>query len=218
MSRIYISSSWKNGTQPVLVQELRKLGHQVYDFRHPNGRNDRNVWEGVTRNKGLQTAYHDGMLVPEDFDKMLVDKKAIERFQEHFRAMNDADTCVLVLPCGRSAHAEAGYMAGAGKRVFIFDTSQYVKPELMYLMFDGYFHAKDDLFQALEEPIPGICRVCGCSMNNPCYHPDHGYCSWVEPSLCSHCATVEQGGFGIKDDFYTVHCVNDISEAFKIQK
>lgn len=218
MSRIYISSSWKNGTQPVLVQELRKLGHQVYDFRHPHGRNDRNVWEGVTRSKGLLAAYHQGMLVPDDFDRLLIDKKANDRFDDHFRAMSDADTCVLVLPCGRSSHAEAGYMAGAGKRVFVYDTSQYVKPELMYLMFDGYFHIKEELYEALDEPIPGICRVCGCSIYNPCHHPDHGYCFWVEPSLCSHCATVEQGGLGIQNDPATEHCVNDTGEAFKTQK
>ena len=48
MARIYISSSWKNEHQPKLVEQLRKQGHKVYDFRHPNGRNDRNVWEGVT--------------------------------------------------------------------------------------------------------------------------------------------------------------------------
>ena len=44
MSRIYIASSWRNGFQQQLVQELRKRGHKVYDFRHPNGRNDAPVW------------------------------------------------------------------------------------------------------------------------------------------------------------------------------
>lgn len=32
--------------------------------------------------------------------------------------------------------------------------------------------------------LPGACRVCGCTWNNPC--PDG--CSWVEDDLCSACA------------------------------
>ena len=123
MARIYVASSWKNMTQQALVKELRKRGHQVYDFRHPQGRNDRNVWESVARSRDLKAAYQQNTLTPSDFETMLQDKKAKERFNEHFAAMSDADTCILLLPCGRSAHSEAGYMAGAGKRVFVLDVS-----------------------------------------------------------------------------------------------
>lgn len=158
MARIYISSSWKNEHQPKLVEQLRKQGHKVYDFRHPNGRNDRNVWEGVTASLNLSTAYQQTILTGDDFDRMLLKKEVRERFTEHFNAMNDADTCVLLLPCGRSSHVEAGYMAGAGKRVFVLDTSTHVTPELMYLTFDGYFHKKTDLYKALDEPIPEVVK------------------------------------------------------------
>lgn len=215
MSRIYIASSWKNGSQPTLVKELRKRGHKVYDFRHPFGRNDKNVWDSVSKSRELKEAYLAGNLRPSDFDSMLADQTANERFKEHFNAMSDADTCVLCLPCGRSAHVEAGYMAGDGKRVYVMDYSSKAKPELMYLTFDGYFHEEEDLFAALEEPIPGVCRVCGCTYYNPCYHPHYDNCSWVSPSLCSHCASVKEGGFGIKDDPDTEHCINDKSDAFK---
>lgn len=36
----------------------------------------------------------------------------------------------------------------------------------------------------------GICKVCGCTDDNPCYHPEHGFCWWVDDTheLCSHCA------------------------------
>lgn len=53
MSRIYIASSWRNGFQQQLVQELRKRGHKVYDFRHPYGRNDAPVWESVSITQNL---------------------------------------------------------------------------------------------------------------------------------------------------------------------
>lgn len=215
MARIYISSSWKNEHQPALVAKLREQGHKVYDFRHPEGRNDRNVWEGVTADLHLNTAYQQGILTPDDYDRLLTDKCVLDRFNDHFNAMSDADTCVLLLPCGRSSHVEAGYMAGAGKRVYVYDTSTHVTPELMYLTFDGYFHYEEDLLKALNDPIIGVCRVCGCTQNNPCYHPHHSYCHWVEPDLCSHCASKQEGGFGIKDDPRTEHCVSDLSNAFK---
>jgi hypothetical protein len=35
MARIYVASSWRNADQPVIVDELRLAGHQVYDFRNP---------------------------------------------------------------------------------------------------------------------------------------------------------------------------------------
>ena len=34
------------------------------------------------------------------------------------------------------------------------------------------------------------CKVCGCTENDACYHPDYGTCWWVDENedLCSHCA------------------------------
>lgn len=46
-----------------------------------------------------------------------------------------ADACVLVLPCGRSAHTEAGWMAGKGKRVVAY-IPKMEEPDLMYILFD----------------------------------------------------------------------------------
>ena len=214
MSRIYVASSWKNTAQPGLVEELRRRGHLVYDFQHPNGRDDENVWLSVSDRLGYGRALALDSLTPAEFRQMLTDSEAVARFNEHFAAMRDADTCVLLLPAGRSAHVEAGYMNGLGKRVFVMDCSREATPELMYLMFDDYFHDFEELYQALKQPIPGVCRVCGCTQRNPCDHPEHGYCYWVEPSLCSHCAEE----LGIKDDPATEHCINDESTAFKVRK
>lgn len=47
-------------------------------------------------------------------------------------APGDCDCCVLVLPCGRSAHLELGYAIGAGKPTFILLAEG--EPELMYKM------------------------------------------------------------------------------------
>lgn len=218
MARIYVASSWMNRQQPSLVEELINRGHLVYDFRHPKGRDDRSIWDEIGVTERLHT---DGISEPgltgEELDYTFRDEKANERFLEHAQAMSDADTCILLLPSGRSSHVEAGYMKGLGKRVFVFCSHQNIqKPELMYRVFDGYFYLYQDLFDAIEEPVPGVCRVCGCTNENPCYHPDYGTCYWVEPSLCSHCAGMEEGGLGIKDDPATEHCISDEGDAFKL--
>ena len=56
---------------------------------------------------------------------------------------------VLVLPCGRSAHTEAGWFAGAGKKVLVYIPVKQ-EPELMYKLFDGVCCSMEELLEELE--------------------------------------------------------------------
>lgn len=74
----------------------------------------------------------------EDADEylaMLDHPRASEGFAADFAAMQKADAFVMVLPCGKSAHLELGWAAGAGKRTAIL-LENPVEPELMYLCAD----------------------------------------------------------------------------------
>lgn len=53
--------------------------------------------------------------------------------------------------------------------------------------------------------VRGVCRVCGCTLMNPCHSPQAGCCWWwdAEETLCSHCADKR-----IFNDPQTVHCIN----------
>lgn len=65
--------------------------------------------------------------------------------------MKAADICVLLLPCGRSAHLEAGWMKGAGKKVFAFIYSgDRIEPELMYGLIDGIALSIQELAEMLK--------------------------------------------------------------------
>lgn len=204
MAKIYVASSWKNEYQQKLVALLREHGHKVYDFTRPQGDLKPSVWDTANINKDECSMV--------EYTKALDNPETFKRYKEHTFAMVEADTAILLLPCGRSAHAEAGFMAGLGKRVFVFNPNDKVKPELMYLLFDGLINSEKDLLEWLDEPIPGICHVCGCSEDNPCFNPKHGYCGWAneEKTLCTHCANKE-----IADDPETIHCVNDETDAFR---
>ena len=56
----------------------------------------------------------------------------------------------LVLPCGASAHSEAGWMKGAGKKVIVY-RNRPQRPELMYKLFDGIFPTAADVARFLKE-------------------------------------------------------------------
>ena len=59
-----------------------------------------------------------------------------------------ADTCVMVLPCGNSAHIETGWMAGAGKYCVIYcpaEESENITPDLMYLLAHNLVNTWQDL-------------------------------------------------------------------------
>lgn len=83
-----------------------------------------------------------------EYEKGLCHPLAERQFVADLEALQQADTCVLVLPCGRSAHTEAGWMAGAGKRVIAF-IPEMVEPEFMYKLVDVVTGDLDTLIKCI---------------------------------------------------------------------
>lgn len=142
--KVYVASSWRNEHHESLVKELRLLGFEVYDFKRPDG----------TITSGFQWSRIDKLWKNwdmEEFKEHLNDNYAQFGFNRDFDAMKSADICVLCLPCGRSAHLEAGWMKGAGKKVIAFISPKVrIEPELMYGMLDGIALSIQDLVQMLK--------------------------------------------------------------------
>ena len=138
--KIYVASSWRNKYYTEVVKRLREEGHEVYDFRNPPHGGHGFRWTEVDENAMDWTfeQYAEGLYHP----------KAERQFAADLEALEWADTCVLVLPCGRSAHTEAGWMAGAGKRVIAY-IPEMSEPELMYKLFDAVVGDLDGLLKAL---------------------------------------------------------------------
>jgi hypothetical protein len=63
--------------------------------------------------------------------------------------MQWADTCVLVLPCGRSAHLVAGWFCGQGRRCIIL-TRDGEEPELMALLATDICISVEEVIAALS--------------------------------------------------------------------
>lgn len=67
-----------------------------------------------------------------------------------------ADIFVLVLPCGKSAHLEAGFMsglreAGFGKKVYALIDQEPQRYDVMYNFFDAVFSTEDELLLHLNK-------------------------------------------------------------------
>lgn len=141
---VYVASSWRNQVQPIVCAFLAAAGVEHYDFKNPPG----GVGFGWPQVKtiGGPTSLHQVATKGSDWEDvdeylaMIEHPRAVEGFAADFAAMKRADTFVLVLPCGKSAHLELGWAVGAGKRTAIL-LEDPVEPELMYRMVD--FIARD---------------------------------------------------------------------------
>lgn len=133
MSRIYLATSWRNEAQPELVEHLRELGHEVYDFRNPD--RGPHAGQGGFAWDDIDPDWREWK--PADWREALNHKLAAGGFGSDHAGMRWADTCVLLLPSGRSAHIEAGWMKGQGKRVIAY-VPEPTEPDLMYSLFDMF--------------------------------------------------------------------------------
>jgi hypothetical protein len=139
--KVYVASSWRNVTQPHVVATLRSHGHEVYDFKNPESAFS---WESIdAKYKQWQ---------PVDLRMHLEDPLAEKGFASDMGALKWCDAVVLVLPCGKSAHLEMGWAAGANKKTILFARrDQPMEPELMYKMFDHFCVSMGEVLAALND-------------------------------------------------------------------
>ena len=134
--KIYVASSWRNAHQPKVVQHLRGIGCEVYDFRNPPHGRGGFAWSDIDPDWLNWT--------PIQWRDALSHPLAVEGFKADKDGMEWADCCVLVLPCGRSAHLEAGWFAGKNKPV-VFLALDLTEPDLMVQLGDGLLTSFEEL-------------------------------------------------------------------------
>jgi len=138
--KIYLASSWRNTLQPVLVELLRSDGHEVYDFRNPGPGERGFAWSEIDPDWLNWT--------PRQFRHALSDPLADHGYGLDLAGMEWADTCVMALPCGKSAHLEAGWFTGRGLPV-LFYVPENSEPELMYKLGTDIVMTPGELLSAL---------------------------------------------------------------------
>lgn len=139
--KIYVASSWRNQIQQDIVRVLRRCSFDVYDFKNPDVKDKGFHWSEIDPDWKKWS--------PEKFRESLDHPLAISGFKKDMDALKECDCCVLVMPCGRSAHLELGYAIGACKRTIILLSDG--EPELMYKMVDKVCCSPDELVRYLTE-------------------------------------------------------------------
>jgi hypothetical protein len=143
--KIYVASSWRNGLQQTVVKQLKAAGYDVYDFRNPGpGQQGFFGWHLVDPN------WSDWQM--SQYKQALAHPIAQAAFNRDLYALLQCDVCVMVAPCGKSAHLELGYAAGLDKYTIILDTSLHQpEPELMWNFADAICTTMRHLDEKLKE-------------------------------------------------------------------
>jgi len=147
--RIYIASSWKNAEDVRwLADELRSRGHKVFDFTNHEHREDgldtfvfgAKEWAEYSGESPDAIEYKD-FLTWEPTKRAFASDKA---------GIDWADCVIMLLPCGRSSHLEAGYAVGCGKPLYIFGDLPFGEFDAMYGFASRCFW-KQEFFLLMDE-------------------------------------------------------------------
>lgn len=130
--RIYTASSWKNESAVlVLAKMLRSTGHEVYCFAERGQGQHVFQWNDCTTTKddGITALQTEDSRKAYNADKFFLDW---------------ANCCVLLNPCGRDAHLEAGYIKGRGGLLLILGPFPQGEFSNMYHLADGLFRLNQE--------------------------------------------------------------------------
>lgn len=125
MTQIYVASSWKNQTHPLIVDYLKKMGWTVYDFKNPPNKSAFS-WKEVDPN------YERGKKISaQEYRRLLASPEAARGYESDMTGLREADIVLLCLPAGRSASWEYGWACASGKKcaVIWFEDDE---PDLMF--------------------------------------------------------------------------------------
>lgn len=141
--KIYVASSWRNPLQPSIVKLLRSRGHEVYDFREPAPGETGFSWAEIDRDWQKWT--------PAQYRTGLRHGLAELGYARDMHALEEADVCVMVQPCGVSAALELGWAVGHGiAAAVLLNGGERFEPELMLGMADKLCVSTEELLAWLS--------------------------------------------------------------------
>lgn len=142
--KLYVASSWRNEEYEHVIWRLKVDGHEVYDWRASEHAFS---WSDIDAN------WHNW--TPKHYRKALQSPMATKGYINDLSGMNWCDTGVLLLPCGKSAHLEAGFLAATGRTVHVVLSSEkewkggHSDIELMYRLLGPIHLNLSELLEAL---------------------------------------------------------------------
>jgi len=139
-------------TAKAVAKWLREDGHKVDCFCDPSsGRYVFHWSEFVEKEEDLKNY---------DAISFIHDERTQRAFREDKGYIDWCDAVVMIHPCGKSAHLEAGYAKGSGKLLYMWGSFPKGEFDVMYGFADGMFRL--DEFESLREVLRTMTK-CGIS-------------------------------------------------------
>lgn len=135
---VYIMGSMRNAQVPKVAKVLRLAGWDAFDDWHCTGPESDDFWQKYEKQR--RRSYAEALAGWHARDVFEFDKKHLDR----------CDIGVLVLPAGKSAHIELGYLVGCGKKAYILMDGEPDRFDLMYLFATKVFTSLEDLLKELR--------------------------------------------------------------------
>ncbi len=140
-TNLYLIGSLRNPDIPLLGNDFRQMGFDVFDDWFAAGSEADDAWQAYERGRG------------HTFAEALQGRAARHVFSFDRRHLLEAAVGVLVMPAGKSGHIEAGFLAGQGKPVYVLLPEEPDRFDVMYGFFAGVFCNKEDLLRALADEL-----------------------------------------------------------------
>lgn len=133
--RTYIASSKRNPFYPGVVIRARETGYEVHDWSDPPLAIDPDC-------QNWTCSQYIAAFSP-----------AREHFENYKRAIEACDACVLLLPAGTDAHAEAVMAQMLGKPTIVCFADGRPQRELIHCQFDLFATSVDELMSMLATAL-----------------------------------------------------------------
>lgn len=135
--RLYLIGSLRNPEVPAVAAELRKLDIDVFDDWYAAGPTADDCWRDYERARGRT------------YLQALKGAAAYNVFSFDHMHLSRSDAALLVLPAGKSAHLELGWMLGRGKTGYVLldDPERW---DVMYQFATKVFASREEMCNELR--------------------------------------------------------------------
>lgn len=139
----FIASRWRNRDSVLeLTEKIRSKGKSVYCFIEGDG--------PKYQLKDLENQHEPEAFMQkfESIPDWKNDRAVKEIFDVDMNSLKTSEALILLLPCGKSAHIEAGVAYGMGKKCIVIGEQK--ETESLYLIFNEFYNSIDDFVSSLS--------------------------------------------------------------------
>ena len=135
---IYLIGSLRNPEIPLIANQLREAGHEVFDDWYAAGPEADDYWRDYERGRG------------HNFREALQGHAAGHVYWFDREHLERANIVVLALPAGKSGHLELGWALGQGKKGYILLDADPERFDVMYKFATAVVTTVDELIKELN--------------------------------------------------------------------